>query len=65
MNPKVTGYTQFRSKGSSGYTLPVYRCEPHGIWGMTAIITFQLMNVLLKGRGYKHKLMFQTPFKAS
>jgi len=70
-HPKIAGYTQFRpwkkdSKGP-GYTLPIYNCEPYPIWGMTAIMTFQFLNVFLRGRtkGFKHRLNFQTPLNYS
>ena len=62
-DPKVRGYTQFRVPNSPGYSLPVYKTEPHRIWGITAIITYQVLNVLLKRRGYKHKIYFQSPIK--
>ena len=63
-NPNVAGYTQFRIPDKPGYSLPIYTCEPYPIWGMTAIITYQFLNVFLKGRGrgFRHKLQFQTPF---
>ena len=62
-DPKVRGYTQFRIPNSPGYSLPVYKTEPYRIWGMTAIITYQFLNVLLKRRGYRHKVYFQSPIK--
>ena len=62
-DPKVRGYTQFRIPNSPGYSLPVYKTEPYRIWGMTAIITYQFLNVLLKRRGYTHKIFFQSPIK--
>ena len=62
-DPRICGYTQYRVKNSPGYSLPVYKTEPHRIWGMTAIITFQFLNVFLKRRGYKHRLHFQSPFR--
>ena len=46
--PHVAGYTQFRVPNSPGYSLPIYNCEPYPIWGMTAIITFQFLNVFLR-----------------
>ena len=62
-DPKVRGYTQFRVKNSPGYTLPVYKTEPYRIWGLTAIITYQFLNVFLRRRGYRHKLHYQSPIK--
>ena len=62
-DPQIKGYTQFKIKNSPGYSLPVYKTEPYRIWGMTAIITFQFLSVLLKRRGYTHKLCFQSPIK--
>ena len=62
-DPHVRGYTQFRVKNSPGYSLPVYKTDPYRIWGMTAIITYQFLSVLLKRRGYSHKIYFQSPIK--
>ena len=62
-NQKIQGYTQFRIKNSPGYSLPVYKTEPYRVWGMTAIITFQFLSVLLKRRGHIHKIYFQSPIK--
>ena len=62
-DPQVQGYTQFRVKNSPGYSLPVYKTEPYRVWGMTAIITFQFLSVLLKRRGHIHKINFQSPIK--
>ena len=61
--PQVRGYTQFKIKNSPGYSLPVYKTEPYRIWGMTAIITYQFLSVLLKRRGFHHKINFQPPIK--
>lgn len=62
-NPKVAGYTQFRIPDKPGYSLPIYNCDPYPIWGMTAIMTYQFLSVLLRGRsrGFRHKLQFQSP----
>ena len=62
-DPQVRGYTQFRVKNSPGYSLPVYKTDPYRVWGMTAIITFQFLSVLLKRRGHIHKIHFQQPIK--
>ena len=67
-NEDTCRHTQFRGfKGSpsSGYTLPLYLTEPHHIWGITAIITYQFLSVFLKRRGsaFKHKLNYQPPLK--
>ena len=62
-DPKITGYTQFRAPERAGYSLPIYKTEPHQIWGMTAIMTFQFLHIFLRKRGYKHKLNFQSPLK--
>ena len=62
-HPKVAGYTQFRMSKGPGYSLPIYNCEPYPVWGLTAIITYQFLNVFLRGRtrGFKHRLNFQSP----
>lgn len=71
-NASTCGYTQFRVKGNKngGYTLPVYNTEPYKIWGLTAIITFQFLNVFLRKQPisssklhFRHKLNFQTLIK--
>ena len=63
-------YTQFRVKPDSktgkshpGYSLPCYDVEPYRIWGLTAIITYQFLNVFLSD--YKHKIMFVPKIKQS
>jgi len=59
-NPSNHGYTQFRT--STGYSLPVYHGEvPYVIWGLTAIITFQLLRALLPAKVYRHRVTFQAP----
>ena len=65
-NPEVCGYTQFRVDGiKGGYTLPVYKTKPYAVWGLTAVITFQFLNVFLKRRPHRfqHKLNYQYPLK--
>jgi len=58
--PTNHGYTQFRT--GSGYSLPVYHGEvPYVIWGLTAIITFQLLRALLPSNVYRHKVNYQSP----
>ena len=64
-DPKIRGYTQFRVQNSPGYSLPVYKTEPHRIWGLTAIITYQFLSAFLRRRGYRHKLYYQSPVKLS
>merc|ERR1711973_264548 len=59
-DPSNHGYTQF----SYGYSLPVFhRNVPYVIWGLTAIITFQIMRALLPTSTYSHKIIFQKPVK--
>jgi len=67
VNPDNHGYTQFRiAGGSSGYSLPVFHLQvPYVIWGLTAIITFQLLRALLPGTAYSHKISFQKPIISS
>ena len=58
--PRNHGYTQFRT--GPGYSLPVYHGDvPHVIWGLTAIITFQLLRALLPSNVYRHKVSYQAP----
>ncbi|XP_014662175.1 PREDICTED: nucleoside diphosphate-linked moiety X motif 8, mitochondrial-like isoform X2 [Priapulus caudatus] len=52
------GFTQYRSAG--GYTLPVFHGMNHRIWGLTAIITHQLLGILAPTH-YRHKLKFILP----
>lgn len=56
------GYTQFRM-GEHGYSLPIYFGPPHVIWGLTAIMTFQLLKALVGTKFYKHQLRYQSPIK--
>jgi len=61
VNPDNHGYTQFRI-GAASYSLPVFHVQvPYVIWGLTAIITFQLLRALLPGTVYSHKISFQKP----
>ena len=60
-SPTTHGYTQFRVSTRPGYSLPVYYGGPHVIWGLTAIITFQLLRAPLPSKLYNHKLQFQSP----
>jgi len=78
-NASACGYTQFRvpdpkapggsGSGGNGYSLPVYKTEPYKIWGLTAIITFQFLNVFLRkqplgaNQFFKHKINFQSPIR--
>ena len=60
-DPGNHGYTQFRA-GKTGWSLPVYYGQvPHVIWGLTAIITFQLLRALLPPAVYSHKVNYQSP----
>jgi len=63
IDPANHGYTQFRA-GSRGWSLPVYHGQvPHVIWGLTAIITTQLLRALLPSSVYKHHIHYQSPLK--
>ena len=64
-SPQTCRYTQFRTGGTAGYTLPLYTIEPYHVWGLTAIITYQFLSVFLRKRpaGFKHKLVYQSPLK--
>ena len=61
--PQNQGYTQFRS----GYTMPVFfwsHATPQPkIWGLTAIITHQVLSVLVPEH-YKLKLHFVAKVKS-
>jgi len=60
-SPTTHGYTQFKVSTKPGYSLPVYYGGPHVIWGLTAIMTFQLLRALLPSKLYNHKLQYQSP----
>ena len=64
-SPQTCRFTQFRTQGSGGYTLPLYTTEPYHVWGLTAIITYQFLSVFLRKRpaGFRHKLNYQPPLK--
>ena len=63
VQPANHGYTQFRA-GTRGWSLPVYHGGvPHVIWGLTAIITAQLLRALLPGSVYKHHILYQSPLQ--
>ncbi|KAM9372948.1 mitochondrial coenzyme A diphosphatase NUDT8 [Phaethornis superciliosus] len=45
------GYTHFRARGGRyGYTLPVFLKGPHRVWGLTAIVTERVLELLAPGR---------------
>jgi len=54
-------YTQFRFDGSPGYSMPMFDVPPFPIWGLTAIITYQVLKALVPSKHYRHKISFQTP----
>lgn len=58
---RLQGYTQFRNQ----YSLPVYNGPPHVVWGITALMTYQLLNALLLRNVYNHHLVFQSPINPS
>ncbi|XP_023331851.1 nucleoside diphosphate-linked moiety X motif 8-like [Eurytemora carolleeae] len=62
-DPAVYGYTQFRLEGGPGYSLPLYNCTPHPVWGLTAIMTFQFLRSILPSQHYKHRIHFQSNIK--
>jgi len=70
-NKDTCRFTQFRIGGGgggsgAGYSLPLYKTEPYAVWGLTAIITFQFLNVFLRKSSlgsFKHKLHYQSPLK--
>ncbi|NWU72450.1 NUDT8 protein, partial [Pterocles burchelli] len=44
------GYTHFRAAtGRFGYTLPVFLHGPHRVWGLTAVITEFVLELLAPG----------------
>ncbi|NXG54723.1 NUDT8 protein, partial [Hemiprocne comata] len=46
------GYTHFRTAatGRYGYTMPVFLHGPHRIWGLTAVVTEFLLELLAPGQ---------------
>jgi len=60
-DPNNCKYTQFRMTDSNGYSMPLFDVAPFPIWGLTAIITFQVLRAIVPSKLYKHKLSFQTP----
>jgi len=59
-DPSCYGYTQFRVQGGPGYSLPVFKTQPFPVWGLTAIITYQLLKAFVPPKHYMHKLQFQS-----
>ncbi|CAG5132792.1 unnamed protein product [Candidula unifasciata] len=53
--------TQFRE--GSGYTLPVYLGGSHRIWGLTAVIVHQLLNIIAPGL-YSFRLRHRRPVRS-
>jgi len=64
-DPNNCKYTQFRMTGSNGYSMPMFDVSPFPIWGLTAIISFQVLRAVVPSKLYKHKLLFQTPLKST
>ena len=59
-DPAYHGYTQFRPSQelSTGFSLPVYWGGRHKVWGLTALICCNFLNILLDH--YSHHLNIQT-----
>ena len=47
-------------QGGPGYSLPVFKTQPFPVWGLTAIITYQLLKAFVPPKHYMHKLQFQS-----
>eukprot|EP00088_Acartia_fossae_P006083 TRINITY_DN12774_c0_g1_i1.p1 TRINITY_DN12774_c0_g1~~TRINITY_DN12774_c0_g1_i1.p1 ORF type:complete len:232 (-),score=27.25 TRINITY_DN12774_c0_g1_i1:122-817(-) len=60
-HPDNCKYTQFRFDTLRGYSMPMFDVLPFPIWGLTAIITFQVLKCLVPGKLYRHKILYQTP----
>ncbi|KAK4873569.1 hypothetical protein RN001_012929 [Aquatica leii] len=59
-NPKLSGYTQFRS----GYSMPVFFGAPKKIWGLTALITNEFLKALMPAPAYAHPVKFVPMIKS-
>lgn len=62
-DPVNVGSTRFRE--GSGYTLPVYTGAAHRIWGLTAVIVHQVLNIIAPGL-YNFKIKHKkSPYEES
>lgn len=61
-DPRFFHHTQFRTRGSSGYSMPVYLGGEKKFWGMTATITHFLLCSMLPKDLYNRRLPFVTKY---
>ena len=47
-------------QGTKGYSMPMYDVKPFPIWGLTAIITFQVLRSLVPAKHYRNIVHYLT-----
>jgi len=67
-NPDNCKYTQFRAGsaypwGSTGFSMPMLDVMPFPIWGLTSIVTSQVLQAVVPKELYTHKVLFQSPLR--
>lgn len=58
-DPANQRQTQWRYRGTKGYTMPVFLGENHRIWGLTAVILHQVLQLVAPGL-YTFRLQHRT-----
>lgn len=62
-DPALVRHTQFRVRGTSGYSMPVYLGGEMKFWGMTATVTHFLLCSLLPKDFYNRRLPFVNKYE--
>lgn len=56
LQEKNQGYTHYCNKGRYSHTLPIFLHGPHRVWGLTAIITDLMLELMAPG-GYRRRTL--------
>jgi hypothetical protein len=64
-DPSLVRHTQFRTRGTSGYTMPVYLGGDMRFWGMTATVTHFLLCSLLPKTLYNRRLPYVNKYETA
>lgn len=65
VDPQLVRHTQFRVKGTSGYSMPVFLGGDMKFWGMTATVTHFLLCSMLPKVFYNRRLPFVNKFETA
>jgi nudix motif 8 len=62
-DPNLVRHTQFRVRGTAGYSMPVYLGGDMKFWGMTATVTHFLLCSLLPKDLYNRRLPYVNKYE--